>query len=166
MEVKATNNDYYLPDTKTKEFKQQLDKDAFLRIMVEQLKNQDPTSPMDTSQFISQLAEFTTLEQLTNLNSQMTDLLHSQQINQGAALIGNTVTLIDEGSIVTGVVDKVSVTSDGVKVMVNNKAYDITNITMVEGKAVVEQQPTPDTEEPVADVEEVATGGGDEENGQ
>ncbi|MTI80188.1 MAG: flagellar hook capping protein [Firmicutes bacterium] len=145
MDVKATNNDYYLPKENTREPKQTLDKDAFLRIMIEQLKNQDPTSPMESDKFINQMAQFTTLEQLTNMNeniegmserfntinSTFTDMLKLQQINQGASLIGNVVSL---GEGVTGTVEKVLVEQNAVKVLVDGNKYDIEEITTVEAK--------------------------------
>ncbi len=51
---------------------QTMSKDEFLQLFVAQLQNQDPLSPMDSSQFTSQLAQFSSLEQLTNLNTSMT----------------------------------------------------------------------------------------------
>jgi flagellar basal-body rod modification protein FlgD len=49
-----------------------LGRDAFLQLLVTQLQHQDPTSPMDDGQFITQLATFSSLEQLTNISSQVT----------------------------------------------------------------------------------------------
>jgi flagellar basal-body rod modification protein FlgD len=73
-------------------------KDEFLRLLVTQLKNQDPTNPMDGQQFAAQLAQFSTVEQLINIdstlaaNGQMNGLL-AQGVNSGVAagLIGKTV---------------------------------------------------------------------------
>lgn len=140
MDVKAANSDLYLPQEQTRKPKQILDKDAFLLIMIEQLKNQDPTSPMDSDKFISQMAQFTTLEQLTNLNKQFTDMLHMQQMNQGAAIIGNPVSLVDGEDIVAGTVEKLLITKDAVKVVINGTAYDINSITTVEAKPEPEPQ--------------------------
>lgn len=71
-----------------------LGKDDFLKLFMAQLKAQDPLSPMDTSQFTSQLAQFSALEQLTNINTQLGDVLSSQsslQNTMSADLIGKNV---------------------------------------------------------------------------
>ena len=69
-------------------------KDEFLRLFVTQLKFQDPLSPMDSTGFTTQLAQFSSLEQLTNLNDGMKSLLLSQnslQNSLSADLIGKRV---------------------------------------------------------------------------
>ena len=59
-----------------------LGKDAFLQILITQLQNQDPTSPMDDKEFIAQMAQFSSLEQMQNMTKAMEDLLASQQQTQ------------------------------------------------------------------------------------
>ncbi|MBM7854215.1 flagellar basal-body rod modification protein FlgD [Desulfohalotomaculum tongense] len=132
MSVNPVSNDLYLPEKQVTKPKKELDKDAFLRIMIEQLKNQDPTSPMDSDKFISQMAQFTMMEQLTNMNSRFEDLLQWQQLNYGSSLIGRKVLLVDGEGTVTGPVDKVQVTNGSVKVVVGGTAYDINKIVSVE----------------------------------
>ena len=72
-----------------------LGKDAFLQMMIAQLKNQDPLNPMDGTAFVAQLAQFSSLEQLSNLNTTMGTLpnyLGQFSNAQMANLIGNTAT--------------------------------------------------------------------------
>jgi len=79
-----------------------LDKTAFLRLLVEQLKNQDPLQPQDDSQFVAQLAQFSSLEQSMQTNtalSSMTSVLQGQSNAQTTALVGKTATL--QGKTVT-----------------------------------------------------------------
>ncbi|MDQ0253709.1 flagellar basal-body rod modification protein FlgD [Evansella vedderi] len=56
-----------------------LDKDAFLRILITQLQNQDPLNPMEDKEFIAQMAQFTSLEQMTNMNNNLEKFLEQQQ---------------------------------------------------------------------------------------
>ncbi len=141
MEVKAANSDLYYPEKQTRQPKQVLDKDAFLRIMIEQLKNQDPTSPMDSDKFASQLAQFTMLEQLTNLNSQFTEMLKLQQLNQGSAMLGKLVSLVDGEEVKTGLVEKVITQGNTVQLVVNGKAYPLDMVIAVEEAPQPEVEP-------------------------
>ena len=63
-------------------------KDEFLRLFVTQLKFQDPLNPMDSAGFTAQLAQFSSLEQLTNINDGMKSLLLSQNSLQNALVTG------------------------------------------------------------------------------
>ncbi|MEL3960524.1 flagellar hook assembly protein FlgD [Lysinibacillus endophyticus] len=78
-------SDYYLSNYKKAEKKtgtNELGKDAFLQILITQLQNQDPTQPMDDKEFISQMAQFSSLEQMQNMTTAMEKLLESQQQTQ------------------------------------------------------------------------------------
>ncbi len=93
----ATNNTANTPVTKGKS---QLGKDDFLKLMIAQLKNQDPTEPLDGSQYAAQLAQFSSLEQLTNINTSLNNsidanYLLTQSINNtmSATWIGKDVKL-------------------------------------------------------------------------
>ena len=60
----------------------ELGKDAFLQLLITQLQHQDPTNPMDDREFISQMAQFSSLEQMQNMTKAMESLLASQQQTQ------------------------------------------------------------------------------------
>ena len=79
-------NDYYLNTSKykytTESDNSSLGKDDFLKILITQLQNQDPTAPMDDKEFIAQMAQFSSLEQMQNMTKAMGDLLSSQQETQ------------------------------------------------------------------------------------
>ncbi|MCZ8536907.1 flagellar biosynthesis protein FlgD [Paenisporosarcina quisquiliarum] len=80
--------------TKQTEPQNGLGKDAFMKILVTQMKNQNPLEPLKDTEFIGQMAQFSSLEQLTNLNQAMTQfvgLQGKQSLSENADLIGNTV---------------------------------------------------------------------------
>ncbi|MBP2642423.1 MAG: flgD [Firmicutes bacterium] len=82
---------------------EEMGKDDFLKLLVTQLRYQDPLKPMDDTQFVSQMAQFSSLEQMHNLNT--TSLL-----NQATNLIGKTVNwAADDGSVSSGAVKSVKV---------------------------------------------------------
>jgi flagellar basal-body rod modification protein FlgD len=108
--------------TATKSATPALDQNQFLQLMMAELKNQNPMSPSssDPMSFITQLAQFTSLEQQTN-TAQSTSKMASQQGTSGAvSLIGHTVTYTDSsGSTGTGTVQSVDVTSSGPTLTIN-----------------------------------------------
>jgi flagellar basal-body rod modification protein FlgD len=84
----STANNMYSSDTQT------LGKDDFLKLLVTQLQNQDPLNPTDSSQFVAQLAQFSSLEQLSNVNDNLkTVQLFDQSINNAQAVnfVGKTI---------------------------------------------------------------------------
>ncbi|MEQ8833055.1 MAG: flagellar hook capping FlgD N-terminal domain-containing protein [Miltoncostaeaceae bacterium] len=92
--------------------------DGFLSLLAAQIRNQNPLEPMKDTEFIAQMAQFSQLEQTTNLARDIRGLTMGQQLSQGAALIGRTVTYEDaEGVASTGVVERLSVSADGREMM-------------------------------------------------
>ena len=95
----SITKDYYLPAASNVKYTTEKDngalgKDAFLKLLFTQLQNQDPTSPMDDKEFIAQMAQFSSLEQMQNMTKAMEDLLSSQEQSQLMSyktFIGNEV---------------------------------------------------------------------------
>ena len=87
-----------------------LDYDAFLTLMIQQMKNQDPTDPMDSTEQLSQLATFSQVEQAIQTNSKLDSLLTNMSFSQAGDLIGRTATAADGTS---GIITSVEVYSDG-----------------------------------------------------
>ena len=101
---------------------QELGKDAFMRLLVTQLKNQDPLEPMSNESFIAQLASFSSLEELEELNGNIIAMIALNQSNailsqltQSSALIGKEVRWIDleTGAEQVGLVESVKL-EDGI----------------------------------------------------
>ena len=91
-----------------------LGKDDFLNLLVTQLKNQDPLEPMKNEEFIAQLAQFNSLEQMINLNKSFDTMLELQQMSYASTFIGKEVSWLDnDGNQQNGVVSEVFMTSDG-----------------------------------------------------
>jgi flagellar basal-body rod modification protein FlgD len=97
-----------------------VDYDAFLKLLVAQLKNQDPTNPTDSTEFMAQLASFSNVEQSIKANSKLDSLATSLALTQADGLIGKTVTSSD-GKI-SGVVESLRIVSGGaVAILTNGK---------------------------------------------
>jgi len=95
----------------TSKAKNTLGKDAFMQMLIAQLQNQDPLNPMDGTQFVAQLAQFSSLEQLQNLNDVMGALptsLGNATNAQMANLIGNQATAKGNAIAVSGSSAKIS----------------------------------------------------------
>jgi flagellar basal-body rod modification protein FlgD len=91
-----------------------LDKDGFLKMFVAQMQHQDPSSPQDPNESTAQMAQFSTLEQITNLAATNTKIAASLNTSSAVALIGRTVNYIDaDGVTQTGKVDRVATSTDG-----------------------------------------------------
>ena len=95
-----------------------LNYDSFLKLLVAQMKNQDPTDPIDASQQMSQLATFSGVEQAIKTNRHLESLIRETSMSQAASLIGKTVTSADGGT--TGVIKSVAINSDGLSATLEN----------------------------------------------
>lgn len=87
-----------------------LDFQSLLRIILTQLTYQDPLKPVDNFQFVSQLAQFSQLQQSQTLNDQITNLLAAQSANQATSLLGRTIDFNAGVSSLSGVVKAISFT--------------------------------------------------------
>jgi flagellar basal-body rod modification protein FlgD len=92
--------------------KNMVDYNSFLRLLVTQMQNQDPTEPMESSQFLSQLASFSNVEQSVQLNTKIDSLVAMSQISQANGLIGRVATSAD--GLTSGIVKSVKIESTGV----------------------------------------------------
>jgi flagellar basal-body rod modification protein FlgD len=97
--------------TQTAAAKASLDYDAFLKLLVAQMKNQDPTEPMDSTQYMAQLASFSNVEQAIQTNTKLDALLTASALNQADGVLGRTVTSPD--GKVTGTVESLKITANG-----------------------------------------------------
>jgi len=129
----------YTGTTVTNKATQELGKDDFLKLLVTQMQSQDPLNPMEDKEFISQMAQFTSLEQMKNMNS-------SIQITQAASYIGRQITWGDDkGAEQTGVVTGVRMVSGEPKVVVDDQAISLSKVITVTARPATTPTPTPGT---------------------
>lgn len=103
---------------------------TFLTLLITQLKNQDPMNPQDSSQFVSQLASFSSLEQMTQVNTKMESVLE----NSVVSMIGHNVTVADsttQSGFSQGTVQGIVYYADGPAIVVNGKQYPLSSVQNV-----------------------------------
>lgn len=114
----------------------QLGKDDFLKLLLAQLQNQDPLAPMDDTQMMAQLVQFSTLESMQNIDKQMSTMLSVEQLGQAKALIGKEVTgiiAVTTGNettfeTITGVVDSVKMVDGASVLSIGGKSMKLSDV--------------------------------------
>jgi flagellar basal-body rod modification protein FlgD len=136
-----------------------LGKDAFMKLLVNQIKNQDPLSPSDNTAYLSQLAQFSSLEQMQSLNDNIVGLAVLQQNNalmsqltQSSALIGQRVSYLDptSGETMTGTVSSVKIQDNLAVLSIGGEDIPLANVSEVLGPEPIVAPPaappaSPDT---------------------
>lgn len=117
---------YDIPSRQASTNEYSLGKNDFLRLLVTELKNQNPLEPIDDKDFIAQMAQFSSLEQMQNLN---TNILFLQSVS----MLGKTVDYYDSEleSINKGVVTSVDLSYEIPIVFINNRAVNLKDIKKV-----------------------------------
>ncbi|MDR2343621.1 MAG: flagellar hook assembly protein FlgD [Spirochaetaceae bacterium] len=109
---------------------QSLGRDDFLKLLVTQLSYQDPTAPMEDKEFIAQMAQFSSLEQMTNMASDFSRLAEIITGNEAASAIGKSVEILEGDNFVQGTVK--AVTRGGApQVLVNGNYYQWSQVTKI-----------------------------------
>ncbi|MFH0802776.1 MAG: flagellar hook capping FlgD N-terminal domain-containing protein [bacterium] len=105
----------------------------YLNLMVSQLQYQDPLEPMENTAFIAEMAQFSALEQMNNLNSSFSAMFNLLQTTQASAIIGKTVTAInpETGEQVQGVVDSVVFEQGIPMLVVGDEMVDLDNLVQI-----------------------------------
>ena len=127
-EVSAFNRT--LNDGKGLKVNAALDKNDFLKILITQLSHQDPTQPMDDKAFIAQMAQFSSLEQMTNMSDGLAKVANLVAKSQAVGLLGNVVEVFNGAETVSGIVDAVT-GGDFPQILVNGQYYDYSQVQKV-----------------------------------
>ncbi|MFJ3383038.1 MULTISPECIES: flagellar hook assembly protein FlgD [unclassified Curtobacterium] len=111
----------------TSQKSQTMDSEVFMKLLVTQLQNQDPSSPMDTNQMISQQTQLAMMEQITNQTTTGNENFSLQMRIAAANLVGQQVSYTDAttGASVTGTATAVSYAQSVPTVTVNGKEVDL-----------------------------------------
>jgi len=109
----------------------ELGKDSFLQLLVTQLRNQDPLQPMEDKEFIAQLAQFSSLEQLQNMNANLGYFMDLNILHQASLLVGREVDVFTEDGDITGVISEVRFTAEGPKIVIDGEEYFLTDILKI-----------------------------------
>ncbi|BAB49950.1 MULTISPECIES: flagellar hook assembly protein FlgD [Mesorhizobium] len=88
-----------------------VDYQSFLKLLIAEMKNQDPTKPMDSTQYVAQLATFSQVEQSVQSNTKLDQIMQSSALSQADAIIGRSITSADGKT--TGIVASVTLASSG-----------------------------------------------------
>lgn len=105
-----------------------LDKEAFLQLLVAQMQYQDPLEPTDNTEYISQLANFSSLEQMQNMSSAMTNMSMASDLQRATSLIGGYVTVDYQGSDISGKVDSVEIKDGEAYLSINGTSYPLSSL--------------------------------------
>lgn len=107
-----------------------LDKDAFLQLLVAQMQYQDPLEPTDNTQYVSQLASFSSLEQMQNMNTSLENMSAASELQRASLLVGQyaTVDTDGQGTYLTGKVDSVEFKDGEASLLIGGKSYPFANI--------------------------------------
>lgn len=152
MEINAYNSSYQVNGSSTSALKVQkeneaLDMQDFLSLLVAQMTNQDAMNPMDNTEFISQMAQFSSLQA-------MSDLTEMSMQGQATSLIGKNVVVADYNTqgkleIQEGIVQKVTIYGGETILYVNDKEYEYSNIMEIKQS---EQQESDTVKEILEDI--------------
>lgn len=109
------------------------DKEMFLQLLVAQLKYQDPSNPADSSEFLSQSAQFTALEKMQDVADQTAAMLAAQVSFGASALVGKHVTWLDESGVSTsGLVQSVTYDANGPMLLVDGASVSLGQVQSVD----------------------------------
>ncbi|MCL2276893.1 MAG: flagellar hook assembly protein FlgD [Treponema sp.] len=130
LELDKFVRDYNIRLNPERQPQKEMGRDEFLKLLITQLSYQDPTAPMDDKQFIAQLAQFSTLEQMTGMASDFARLTNMLMGNEASGALGKNVELLEGERVVQGMVQAVT-RGEAPQILVNGNFYSWENVVKV-----------------------------------
>ena len=116
----------------TSTFNSQIGRDQFMELLVTQLRNQDPLEPVNQQDFLGQLAQFSSLQGIEQLNTNFAESLKFQQLSQGGALVGRSVEYTNaQGEPKTGLIDSARVLNGELRFQIGEDTVGLSDIAGV-----------------------------------
>lgn len=106
-----------------------LSQGQFLQLLTAQLQNQDPLNPVSSTDFTTQMSQLSTVSGIQQMNANLQQMLQMQQLSQGAALVGKSVSYGTGSNAGSGVVQGVSLNNGALQVQVNGQSISSGQIT-------------------------------------
>ena len=127
--VDETNKKIGKPDG----VKTELDRDAFFKLLVTQLRNQDPMNPMEDREFVSQMAQFSSLSYMQSMSREMHNFIRSSESSLAFNLLGNHVEAVDfvTQESISGEVSSVFFEGGKTFLRINDKTVSINDVNAV-----------------------------------
>ena len=120
-----------------------LGQNEFLKLLVTQMRNQDPMQPVSDTEFIAQMAQFSSLEQTKTMSADITKLRQGNDFLQATNLLGKEVRLhLGDMEFTKGIVTDLNVKDGEARIIVGEKTYTLDQVTSVSGETPVANQKT------------------------
>jgi flagellar basal-body rod modification protein FlgD len=105
----------------------------FMKLLITQMQNQDPLSPLDNAQMTSQMAQLSQLQQLETMNTSFANVLANEQMSYASSLIGKQVAFVnkEDGTVQAGTVEQVAKADSGVVLKVGNNTVNLDDVIAV-----------------------------------
>jgi flagellar basal-body rod modification protein FlgD len=136
MTVTGVSNGISITDatTRTVPGKQaaELESEAFMAMLLAEMRNQNPFEPMKENELLGQMAQMNSVQELKNLSASMNEMNNSNNLLSAAALMGKRVSFLDEnGSTVESLVDSVMVKDNDIKLMAGDNVVKLADIIQI-----------------------------------
>ena len=110
----------------------EMDLDAFIKLLITELQNQDPLNPMDNAEILQQISQIREIESNRRLTETLDSVRLGQDLATASGLIGRSILALSEaGEVITGRVDQITIEDDGPKVHVGEHVVALKNVSSI-----------------------------------